>query len=188
MAALCSTGGGAGRRRSAASALAAARALAVAVAVAVAMALGAAPAAAIERRCSACAAVAKELHRRLSSDKPRNALDMRGRINSAGERQGRMISYKDSELRITETLDDLCEDMSHHFLTNGEWGTSSAGVNRMEKKAMSKSFQFYCSTLIEKHEDAIVERIRAGSAMGETPRDVEDTLCVTMDRSCDPEL
>ena len=64
---------------------------------------------AIDDKCAACRAVAGELEFELSKEKPRNHLDMRHRLDSKGQRQGKLIDYRVSELRVVELLDDLCD-------------------------------------------------------------------------------
>ena len=54
---------------------------------------------AIEAKCSACEAVAAELQGALESERPRNHLDMRGRLDSKGVRYGKMIDYQGERLR-----------------------------------------------------------------------------------------
>ena len=54
--------------------------------------------------------MADELEKRLEAEKPRNHLDMRHRLDPNGKRWGPVIDYKLSELRMTELMDDLCEE------------------------------------------------------------------------------
>eukprot|EP00898_Chlorokybus_atmophyticus_P000906 jgi/Chlat1/1816/Chrsp135S02140 len=71
---------------------------------------------AIESKCSACQAVAAELETALTKERPRNHLDMRHRLNSQGQREGKVIDYRLSELRVVELLDGLCKTMSDYGL------------------------------------------------------------------------
>ncbi|KAM0912628.1 hypothetical protein ACQ4PT_012684 [Festuca glaucescens] len=57
-----------------------------------------------------------ELEIGMSSEKPRNHLDLRNRLNSKGQREGKVIDYRVSELRIVELLDDLCDKMQDYTL------------------------------------------------------------------------
>ena len=54
---------------------------------------------AIEAKCSACQAVAGELQQVLEKEKPRNHVDMRGRLDSKGVRYGKVIPYKCARAR-----------------------------------------------------------------------------------------
>ncbi|KNA09295.1 hypothetical protein SOVF_154820 [Spinacia oleracea] len=73
-------------------------------------------AASIEDKCAACHAVAKELDHGLANEKPRNHLDLRNRLDSKGQRRGKVIDYRVSELRVVELLDGLCEKMQDYTL------------------------------------------------------------------------
>ncbi|KAF7077273.1 hypothetical protein CFC21_081843 [Triticum aestivum] len=81
-----------------------------------------ASASAIGDKCAACKAVASELEIGISSEKPRNHLDLRNRLNSKGQREGKVIDYRVSELRIVELLDDLCDKMQDYTLQKLESG------------------------------------------------------------------
>jgi hypothetical protein len=58
------------------------------------------PCTAVEAKCSACEAVAASLTEALEQERPRNHLDMRGRLDSKGNRYGKMIDYKAGPLAI----------------------------------------------------------------------------------------
>jgi hypothetical protein len=66
-----------------------------------------APTHAIEHQCSACKAVGRELYRRLNEEdlSGKKDLDLRYGLDSHGKRKGRMLPYKQSELRATELID-----------------------------------------------------------------------------------
>jgi len=82
----------------------------------------AASASAIGDKCAACKAVAAELEIGISSEKPRNHLDLRNRLNSKGQREGKVIDYRVSELRVVELLDGLCDKMQDYTLQKLESG------------------------------------------------------------------
>lgn len=67
----------------------------------------AAPAHGMQYKCSACKAVGRELYRRLSEEdlSDKKDLDLRYGLDPHGKRKGRMLPYKESELRATELLD-----------------------------------------------------------------------------------
>ncbi|XP_066321026.1 uncharacterized protein [Miscanthus floridulus] len=79
-------------------------------------------ASAIGDKCAACKAVAAELEIGISSEKPRNHLDLRNRLNSKGQREGKVIDYRVSELRVVELLDGLCDKMQDYTLKKLESG------------------------------------------------------------------
>ncbi|GFH26453.1 uncharacterized protein LOC107419784 [Haematococcus lacustris] len=70
----------------------------------------------IDAPCSACRAIAQELQERLDNEPVRNHLDMRHRLDAQGNRQGRVIDYRMSELRAVELLDNLCTRMKQWTL------------------------------------------------------------------------
>ncbi|KAL0313877.1 UNVERIFIED_CONTAM: hypothetical protein Sangu_2232100 [Sesamum angustifolium] len=70
----------------------------------------------IDDKCAACNAIAEELERGLLNEKPRNHLDMRHRLDSKGQREGKLIDYRVSELRVVELLDGLCDNMQDYTL------------------------------------------------------------------------
>ncbi|KZV40848.1 hypothetical protein F511_29200 [Dorcoceras hygrometricum] len=70
----------------------------------------------IDDKCAACNAIAEELELGLLKEKPRNHLDMRHRLDSKGQREGKLIDYRVSELRVVELLDGLCEKMQDYTL------------------------------------------------------------------------
>jgi hypothetical protein len=59
-----------------------------------------------------------ELEIDLASERPRNHLDMRHRLDSQGQREGKVIDYKVSELRVVELLDGLCTKMKEYTLNS----------------------------------------------------------------------
>ena len=110
---------------------------------------------AIENKCSACRQIARRLHESSTDDKPRNALDMRSRLNSEGRREGRMIAYRESELAVHEVVDELCEGMTGYVLVGGEWQNGKkvlpppqSGVDKQVRKRQEKEFAYFCGTLV----------------------------------------
>lgn len=73
-------------------------------------------AARIDAPCSACRAIAETLQTRIDQEPTRNHLDMRHRLDSQGQRYGRLIDYKVSELRVVELLENLCTEMNQFSL------------------------------------------------------------------------
>ncbi|KAL5199826.1 hypothetical protein ABZP36_021029 [Zizania latifolia] len=113
-----------------------------------------ASASSIGDKCAACKAVAAELEIGISSEKPRNHLDLRNRLNSKGQREGKVIDYRVSELRVVELLDDLCNKMQDYTLQkleSGEKGwvkvadwNSFKNENKAAARAHSKNLSTFC--------------------------------------------
>ncbi|KAK9164733.1 hypothetical protein Syun_005635 [Stephania yunnanensis] len=144
----------------------------------------------VENKCSACNAVAEELELGLLNEKPRNHLDMRHRLDAKGQRRGKVIDYRVSELRVVELLDGLCDKMQDYTLhkldsTKHEWIKVSDWDNlktdKQEAKAYSKDISSYCGRLLEETEDEFAELIKKGSVrIGE----VSKVLCQELSGHC----
>ncbi|XLT68314.1 hypothetical protein HN873_024753 [Arachis hypogaea] len=148
---------------------------------------------AIDDKCAACRAVAGELEFELSKEKPRNHLDMRHRLDSKGQRQGKLIDYRVSELRVVELLDDLCDKMQDYTLKVPSslfqclilwlliFSTMDVIINKQEAKAYAKDISTYCGRLLEETEDEFAELIKKGSVkVGE----VSKVLCQDLSKHC----
>lgn len=144
----------------------------------------------IDDKCAACNAVAEELEYGLSNEKPRNHLDMRHRLDSKGQRKGKVIDYRVSELRVVELLDGLCDKMQDYTLeqidsTTQEWvrvdDWNNLTTNKQEARAYSKAISSYCGRLIEETEDDLAELIKKGSVK---VGDVSKVLCQNLSKHC----
>ncbi|KAI3424030.1 DUF3456 domain-containing protein [Psidium guajava] len=144
----------------------------------------------IDDKCAACNAVAGELEIGLSNEKPRNHLDMRHRLDSKGQREGKLIDYKVSELRVVELLDGLCEKMQDYTLekrdsTQLEWvkvdDWDQLKTNKQEARAHSKAMSTYCGRLLEETEDELAKLVRQGSVK---VGGVTKVLCQDLSKHC----
>ncbi|XP_024020069.1 protein seele [Morus notabilis] len=143
----------------------------------------------VDDKCAACNAVAEELERGLSNEKPRNHLDMRHRLDSTGQRRGKLIDYRVSELRVVELLEGLCEKMQDYTLqklepTRQEWikvDNWDNLTNKQEARAYSKDISTYCGRLLEETEDEFAELIKNGSVK---VGDVSKVLCQDLSKHC----
>ncbi|KAG0481626.1 hypothetical protein HPP92_012484 [Vanilla planifolia] len=144
-------------------------------------------------KCSACNTIADEIEIGLSNEKPRNHLDMRHRLDSKGQRQGKLIDYRESELRVVELLDGLCEKMQDYTmekLDTGEeiwvkvqdWDNLSADKDKQEARAYSKYISSFCARLLEETEDELTELIKRG---GLKPGGVNKALCQNLSKHCE---
>jgi len=114
-------------------------------------------------------------------------IDMRGRLDSKGNRLGKMVPYKFSDLRMTEILEGLCEKMNGYVPANtsdyrptlNKSSTSllpqlgmlrafmgEANVAQLERqvkeqqKLWSKPFVDYCNDLVDRDETFLTRLIR----------------------------
>ncbi|XP_031493793.1 uncharacterized protein LOC116259925 [Nymphaea colorata] len=146
----------------------------------------------IEDKCGACNAVAAELQIGLSNEKPKNHLDMRHRLDSKGQREGKLIDYRVSELRIVELLDGLCEKVQDYtfektdsgkraWMKVDDWDNYTLNIDKQEARAYSKDISSYCGRLLEETEDELAEMIRRGSV---GPSNVGRILCEDLSKHC----
>lgn len=147
-------------------------------------------AASIDDKCAACNAVAEELELGLANEKPRNHLDLRNRLDSKGQRRGKVIDYRVSELRVVELLDGLCDKMQDYTLEKidskrQEWikvkSWENLTINKQEARAHAKDMSSYCGRLLEETEDELAELIKKGSVK---PGGVGKVLCEDLSQHC----
>lgn len=148
----------------------------------------------MQAKCSACRAVARELAVRLDKEKPRNHLDMRHRLDKHGNRYGKVIDYKLSELRLIELLDDLCDGLTGYEFapedknssTPARWAKTSElnvnrGFDRHRLSEDSKLLASFCGGLIEQYEDDVTHAIRAAQI---DANGISDFLCHELSKYC----
>ncbi|CAN7131705.1 unnamed protein product [Brassica rapa subsp. narinosa] len=143
----------------------------------------------VDDKCSACNAVAEELESQLLKEKPRNHLDLRNRLNSKGQREGKVIDYRMSDLRVVDLLDELCDRMQDYTLQNvesknREWVKVESFdnlTNKQEAKAHANDISTYCGRLLEETEDELAEVIKNGSLK---VGDARKVLCQTLSNHC----
>ncbi|XP_047322998.1 protein canopy-1 [Impatiens glandulifera] len=145
----------------------------------------------IDDKCAACNAIAEELEIGLAKEKPRNNLDMRHRLNSKGQREGKVIDYRVSELRVVDLLDGLCDKMQDYTLqktdsTRQLWikmpnWDNNLTINKQEARANSKDISTYCGRLLEKTEDELTELMKKGLVEA---GDVSKVLCQDLSKHC----
>ncbi|CAM6047613.1 unnamed protein product [Sphagnum compactum] len=132
-------------------------------------------------RCAACKAVAGELEIDLASERPRNHLDMRHRLDSQGQREGKVIDYKVSELRVVELLDGLCTKMKEYTLNSVLSQYNSDILCRQAAETNSKAIVEFCGRLLETTDEQLTEMIRRGEIQA---GEVERILCLELTKSC----
>ncbi|RMZ55045.1 hypothetical protein APUTEX25_005671, partial [Auxenochlorella protothecoides] len=128
------------------------------------------------------------LRKRIDAEVPRNHLDLRHRLDAHGNRYGKVIDYKISELRSIELLDDLCDDLKKDYdynSTSGAWESTSGKpasgdghahthICSLDRKENQRLLDNYCGMLMEEHEDALSAALRSGKL---TASNAADVLC-----------
>lgn len=144
----------------------------------------------VDDKCAACNAVAAELEIGLANEKPRNHLDMRHRLDSKGQREGKVIDYRVSDLRVVELLDGLCDKMQDYALqkldsSERAWvkvkNWDDLQSDKQEARASSKDISFFCGRLLEETEDELAELIKRGSIQS---GGVSKALCKDLSKHC----
>ena len=97
---------------------------------------------------------------------------MRGRLDSKGQRYGKLIDYKVSELRFVELLENLCEDVASGYASAS--GARVPSPRAPRAKAMRAELSGYCHRLVEEQEEALQAALYAGDLDLST---AEDVMC-----------
>jgi len=144
--------------------------------------------------------VQAELAHRLSKERPRNHIDVRHRLDKDGKRYGKVIDFAQSELRVSELLDDLCDTMSNYHLSShdrdeGEsnpdeqrWILSSEvppdqRPNVHLIKEQQRVLKNICGDIISSWEDELSKGLRSGTVTADS---VKNFLCQEVSRLCKP--
>jgi len=119
-----------------------------------------------------------------------------------GQRYGKMVNYKISELRAVELLENLCKGMYKYTLVmvnatadggkkTRHWenlSKLSKGAKRFEKSvedAKQKQLEVHCGRVLEEHEEDLTSAIQKGLLEGEGG--VAGYLCGTLLKTCPPD-
>jgi len=118
----------------------------------------------------------------------RKDLDLRYGLDSKGKRKGRMLPFKQSELRATELIENLCDEMKnygvatsaatkqlgwlqiqgdrkqtlHMDLGGGSLGDIMGSTFGDKVSSDGKRLQGYCSTILEEREEVLVAALMDG--------------------------
>jgi len=126
-------------------------------------------------------------------EKPRNSLDMRGRLDSKGNRYGKNIKFHDSELKYVELFEDICEDMTNYLLSdqNGtqpqswikkqDYIAGKVKLSSHERKHHGKVLENYCSGLIGEHEEDLIGMIKEGE---HKEQGLANLMCKELTKAC----
>lgn len=107
---------------------------------------------------------------------PQQDLDLRSRLDSRGERKGKVVDWKLSELRAMELLEGICKNMADYSIVTGNDGVKryqkiqnvAGGVTISGSMSFGgegqgdqgKELRLYCDGLIENHEEALTEAVQ----------------------------
>ena len=154
---------------------------------------------AIEAKCSACAAVAGRLQTALEAEKPRNHVDLRGRLDSKGVRYGKLIPYDVSEQRFTELMEDVCGGSLGQYqlkrvkLRDGpedgdgikvtqRWENIGRVSKNPQAKTMRDELNDYCHRIVEKQEEVLQKALYAKEL---NSTNVAEKMCIQFGAECE---
>lgn len=154
---------------------------------------------AIDHKCSACRAVGLSLAKTLDKEsiaKQGKVVDMRGRLDSKGQRYGKKISYKVSELRFIELLENVCDgEVKKYRVLDGATGwflpKTELEKNKVKMKgklrtdAQKSEILEYCHRVIEEAEEDLKGKIY-DETLNST--NVEEYLCRDVVKACDADV
>ena len=149
---------------------------------------------AIAGKCSACKAVSAELQEALNKEnKQRNHIDMRGRLDSKGQRYGKLIPYSVSEQRYLELVEDFCEtsrvpdyqlskaDLSRNETEDSWYKAPKGTVRGAQAKTEQREIQTYCERVMEEVEEEL-QTLLYEEKLNET--NVEQYVCYELSPQC----
>lgn len=149
---------------------------------------------AIAGKCSACKAVSAELQEALNKEnKQRNHIDMRGRLDSKGQRYGKLIPYSVSEQRYLELVEDFCEtsrvpdyqlskaDASRNETEDSWYKAPKGTVRGAQAKTEQREIQTYCERVMEEVEEEL-QTLLYEEKLNET--NVEQYVCYELSPQC----
>jgi len=130
-----------------------------------------------DTKCSACVSIVMELERNLELEQPRVNIDLRNTLRASNDQSKKVIPYEVSELRIIETVEELCPAMDQYGITKEENGdvtfqrynAKGAGTVKIQGSMTLGSDEFeqnrrflksYCDSTVEEYADEFEEAIR----------------------------
>lgn len=151
-------------------------------------------------QCGVCKGLVKEIRRGLKKTTGKQNLDLRGRLDPAGKRHGKVIDYSVSESRVLDILEGgdegkgICSNLKDYAVTTQSDGSKQViKVNNNEGEPVSisgslsfggdggggKQLQGKCESLLEEYEEEISESIRKTQ-----PEELEYQVCGTVSDVC----
>jgi len=160
-------------------------------------------------KCAACHVAMTSLERVLALehlDEDKTDILAGGRLDSKGERQGKVVKYEASEFRTSHLIDQICEyALTYRPSKEGpRWRQNATLAKRFETNLAGKTKRplpkiskattesevlrlgllSHCGMLVEEHEELLAELIVAGTAAS---ADGRAAICRDAARCCDDE-
>ncbi|KAJ8433556.1 hypothetical protein Cgig2_018109 [Carnegiea gigantea] len=140
----------------------------------------------IDDKCAACNAVAEELERGLANEKPRNHLDLRNRLDSKGQRQGKRLDILQTfafylHLLSVEQYDAKSFDIQISVLQTASETQEWIRVQNWDNLTIRSSGVTCVHALLHIHALILAELIKNGSVK---PGGVGKVLCEDLSKHC----
>lgn len=143
-------------------------------------------------QCGVCKALVKEIRYGLGRTAGAHMnLDLRGRLDSKGQRHGKVVDYAVSESRAMDVLEGVCDNMKDYIMSESKQGVEIVKMNNNNGEPVSFSgsmsvggqdttkLKAKCETLLEEYEEAITEHIQRTKE-----EQLQEQICARVAQSC----
>ncbi|XP_045483347.1 protein seele [Harmonia axyridis] len=131
-----------------------------------------------ELKCLVCEQSINEMKQAINSIDPSKKVDVGGyHLDADGNyRSSKVISAAQSEVLLSEMIDQICDKMENYVRatwksngtltllnlldSSGAMNSKMSEVDIIQDDDLNKSLQYYCSSIMEENEDAVIEYFR----------------------------
>ncbi|XP_076276500.1 canopy family protein seele isoform X1 [Lasioglossum baleicum] len=149
-------------------------------------------------KCLVCRSTIKEVEGELAKIDPSMEIDVGNyRLDADGNIVTKKVLLAQSEVHISDVLDNICEKMSDYvratYKSNSEltilnlmgpaggMNPEVAKVDIIQDGDLNKSLKYYCEGIVEEFEDSII------SLFVRKEEDIKYQMCTNIAKLCDPE-
>ncbi|KAF3423347.1 hypothetical protein E2986_04533 [Frieseomelitta varia] len=146
-------------------------------------------------KCLVCRSTIKEIEEELAKIDPSRQIEIGNyRLDAQGNVIHKKIPLAQSEVHISDILDNICEKMSDYvratYKSNGQLTilnllSSSGGMNPEMSKVdiiqdndLNKSLKYYCEGIVEEFEDSMI------SLFAHKENNIKEKLCMNISKLC----
>ncbi|CAG0922250.1 unnamed protein product [Notodromas monacha] len=150
-----------------------------------------------ELKCLVCRSLAEELKDEIAKADPKKKIDVgTGRLSSNGDVKTNVVPYLRSTVHMLDLLENVCSVFDDYIegtyrdtneravvkiMINGAMNPDFSRVEPKLKSDLNKGLKFYCETIVEEFDEAI---IRIYGKVNETADEARE-LCTDEARFCD---
>ncbi|XP_015123229.1 protein seele [Diachasma alloeum] len=150
-------------------------------------------------QCLVCRITVEEVENVLNTIDPSQQVEVGNyRLDADGNIQKKMVAKRESEVHLSEILDNICDKMDDYvraryksngkltvmrlMTPEGQMNPDISNVDIIQDGDLNKSLKHYCREIIEEHEDPMIELFQKGGT------DVINKICTRETNICDDEL